>query len=116
MPSPPLLLGIPQLSSKPGARNVLYLDFNGYVAPSTSEWGAFTARAYSRDSDFTTFSAAEQSDILGVWRRVTEDFAPFQYDVTTVRSGGWARASLILCGWARSLSLVPTNRTACLVP
>ena len=79
-----LLIGIPLLSSKPGARNILYLDFNGHTTPSSSEWGVFRARAFSLDGNRSHFNNAEKAFIENVWRRMTEDFAPFQYDVTTV--------------------------------
>ena len=86
--------GTPLLSSKPGARNVLYLDFNGHKTTSSNAWGAFDAWPFSladragspqnRSLDF-----AEQATIENIWRRVTEDFAPFQYDVTTVSNWHW---------------------------
>jgi hypothetical protein len=72
------------LSSKPGASRILYLDFNGHATDSESGWGAFSARPYDQDGSPSTFGAAEQAFIQNVWQRVTEDFAPFQYDVTTV--------------------------------
>ena len=78
------MIGIPLISSKPGARNILYLDFNGHTTPSSSEWGVFRARAFSLDGNRNSFNNAEKAFIENVWRRVTEDFAPFQYDVTTV--------------------------------
>ena len=76
--------GLPLLSSKPGARNKLYLDFNGHTTDDNSFWTPFSAAAFSLDSDRSKFNAAEQLVIEEVWQRVTEDFSPFQYDVTTV--------------------------------
>ena len=88
--SQPLSLGIPLLSSKPGATRILYLDFNGHVSPSTNVgWGTFSARAYDIDNNPNSFNPTEQAFIQNVWQRVTEDFAPFQYDVTTVRPACW---------------------------
>jgi hypothetical protein len=72
------------LSSKPGAANILYLDFNGHITPNSSEWGVFRARPFTLDNNRKRFNRAEKAFIENVWRRVTEDFAPFQYDVTTV--------------------------------
>jgi hypothetical protein len=77
--------GLPQLSSKPGARNKLYLDFNGHSTNRNSPWKAFSARPFSLDNNPNTFNTAEQLVIEEIWQRVTEDFSPFQYDVTTVR-------------------------------
>jgi hypothetical protein len=45
----------------------------------------FRAKAFSFDNNLNSFNTAEKAFIENVWRRVTEDFAPFQYDVTTVR-------------------------------
>ena len=73
------------LSSKPGSEKVLYLDFNGHSEDSTNAWGEFDAYAFSLDNDFTNFNINEKLEIEGIWRRVTEDYAPWQYDVTTVR-------------------------------
>jgi len=41
--------------------------------------------AFSSDSDFSTYSDAEQTVIRRVWLRVAEDYAPFDVDVTTER-------------------------------
>jgi hypothetical protein len=43
------------------------------------------AVAFSTDSDYSTFSDAEQATIKQVWQRVAEDYAPFNIDVTTER-------------------------------
>ena len=40
---------------------------------------------FSTDTDYTTFSDAEQVAIQRVWLRVSEDYAPFDVDVTTER-------------------------------
>ena len=54
------------------------------TAWNTSEnWTAFQAVAFSTDSDFGTFSDAEQTAIKRIWQRVAEDYAPFNVDVTT---------------------------------
>jgi hypothetical protein len=76
--------------SKPGAPNVLYLNFAGENVSGTA-WNdslgrtAIPAVAFSTDGDFSTFSDAEQAAIKRVWQRVAEDFAPFNMDVTTER-------------------------------
>ena len=70
-----------KLHSNPTANQLIYLDFDGYTLAS-SEWengaalqvGAFYA---------SPFSAAAQQAIQDIWRRVAEDFAPFNIDVTT---------------------------------
>lgn len=74
--------------SRPGAARILYLDFTGEVVTGTqwnTDFGAasYTCKPYDRDSDTTTFSAIEQAEIITIWERVSEDYAPFQIDVTT---------------------------------
>ncbi|MCX8089332.1 MAG: M12 family metallo-peptidase [Verrucomicrobiae bacterium] len=76
--------------SRPGASNVIFLNFSGEIVTNTA-WNNSLGRsvipavAFSTDSDHTTFSAAEQAAIKAIWRRVAEDFAPFNVDVTTER-------------------------------
>jgi hypothetical protein len=48
--------------------------------------------AYDTDKRPATFSAAEQADIIAIWRAVSEDFSAFDVDVS---SRAWAAA-----GWA----------------
>jgi hypothetical protein len=78
--------GLPLLSSKPGSSNILFIDFDGHSTDATNIWGVMEALPFSTDDDFSTFSSSEQAIILDIWRRVTEDFAPFDYDVTTVHT------------------------------
>lgn len=78
------------LHSRPGAPNVLYLNFTGETVTNTlwnTELGrsAIPARPFGMDGDDTTFSDAEQALIRQVWLRVAEDYAPFHVDVTTER-------------------------------
>lgn len=76
--------------SRPGAPNILYLNFTGETVTGTA-WNTSLGRttipatAFSSDGDFSTFSDSEQAVIKRVWQRVAEDFAPFDIDVTTER-------------------------------
>jgi hypothetical protein len=76
--------------SKPGAPNVIYLNFGGETVQGTA-WNTWLNRAtipavpFSADSDRTTFSDAEQRSIRRIWQRVAEDYAPFNVNVTTER-------------------------------
>lgn len=78
------------LHSRPGAPNVLFLNFSGEAVTNTA-WNNSLRRsiipavAFSTDGDFTTFSDAEQAAIRSIWQRVAEDYAPFNIDVTTER-------------------------------
>lgn len=81
------------LHSRPGATKVIYLDFNGHVTSGTS-WNSsyrsgqdIVTPPYDTDGNPSTFSAAELDTIQYIWQRVTEDFAPFDVDVTTQDPG-----------------------------
>jgi subtilisin-like proprotein convertase family protein len=80
------------LHSNPGATKVIYLDFDGYTTS-----GTFWNTDFTNGQDFTTppydfngnpaFSNAELEQIQRIWERVTEDFLPFNVDVTTEDPG-----------------------------
>ena len=81
------LSSLPQLSSNPNATAKLYLDFNGNTQAS---WGGYTnvvTKVFDTDGDQTTFSTSELNAITEIWRRVAEDYAPFNIDVTTIATG-----------------------------
>jgi hypothetical protein len=82
-----LSLDIPLYHSKPGASATIFIDVDGHVIEGTA-WNngrAATLNAWPLDSDgnLGSFSASEQAVITGIWRRMAEDFAPFDVDVTT---------------------------------
>ncbi len=81
---------IPQLSSNPSAPNTFYLDFLGERVVDT-DWNRndndglpIHARPYDTDGDVTTFSQTELDAIVEIWQRVSEDFAPFDINITTI--------------------------------
>jgi len=80
------------LQSRPGAKRVIYLDFDGATLSGTV-WNAnFTGGTcstgpYDTDANPATFSDAERYDVIDIWRRVAEDYAPFDVNVTTVDPG-----------------------------
>jgi PKD repeat protein len=78
-----------RLHSKPGMSRVIYLDFNGHTTSSTS-WNtnftggaAFTTPVYNTDGNTASFSEGEQANIQEIWKRVSEDYAAWDVDVTT---------------------------------
>ena len=87
-----LALTVPQFSSLPGANHTIYLDFDGQITQNTA-WNKLwnnpkiTSPAYNIDGNATSFSAQELSNIQSIWKRVSEDFIPFQVNVTTVDPG-----------------------------
>jgi hypothetical protein len=73
------------LHSRPGASNILYLDFDGHLIPASTAWTSIDldAKPYDLDGDPGTFSDTELANIAEIWRRIAEDFASFDVDITT---------------------------------
>jgi hypothetical protein len=73
------------LHSRPGASNILYLDFDGHLIPASTAWTSIDldAKPYDLDGDPGTFSDTELANIAEIWRRIAEDFASFEVDITT---------------------------------
>lgn len=78
------------LHSKPGSQRTIYLDFNGATVSGTAWNGSSSDRipngtvpGFSLDGDYATFNAEEHARIQEVWQRVSEDYSPFDVDVTT---------------------------------
>jgi hypothetical protein len=76
--------------SRPGAPNVLYLDFDGEDVTGT-QWNTELSRStipalpFSIDEDYTVYNDEEQRVIKRTWQRVAEDYAAFNVNVTTER-------------------------------
>ncbi len=76
------------LHSNPGASQTIYLDFDGEVTTGTIWNSIFNGGAdivtpaynFSGDGSFTD---SELARVQAIWRRVAEDFVPFDVDVTT---------------------------------
>lgn len=84
-----LLSAVPALSSRPGATQKLYLDFDGDY---TATWGTYhpnSTPAYDSDGNASSFSAGEISNIQQIWARVAEKYSPFNIDVTTIDPGNY---------------------------
>eukprot|EP00043_Microstomoeca_roanoka_P019646 m.224330 g.224330 ORF g.224330 m.224330 type:complete len:614 (-) comp17033_c1_seq1:174-2015(-) len=75
--------GLPIYHSKPGSKNVLFLDFDGHTVPGDSHWGKHVALPYDPSGNGVKFTSYEQGQISLIWARVAEDYAPFNIDVTT---------------------------------
>lgn len=115
------------LNSKPGATKTIYLDFDGYTTTGT-QWNTnyglstITTPVYSEDAD-PAFSDDEKISIQEIWRRVGEDFLPFDVNVTTqqpleddlINSGGgdtrWGTRSAIGGTIQSVLGAPPGNTT-----
>jgi hypothetical protein len=84
------------LHSRPGAPNVVFLDFDGHVISGTAWNGGsaadtYHARVFDTDGDPNTFGQDELDRIAAIWHRVSEDLAPFDIDVTTEDPGTFDR-------------------------
>ncbi|MCP9914452.1 hypothetical protein KBZ07_13795 [Cyanobium sp. BA20m-14] len=70
-----------KLHSNPSANHRIYLDFDGYSLAS-SQWE--NGRALQVGGFYQGgFTDVTQQAIQDIWRRVAEDFSPFNIDVTT---------------------------------
>lgn len=83
----PVASTVPILNSLPGAAAVAYLDMDGQVVTGTSWLSGGTINAGGISTTFT------QAQMTEIWRRVTEDYAPFQINVTTDQAVFLATAS-----------------------
>lgn len=78
------------LNSNPNSTHIIYLDFTGYVTTRTN-WNketdinrpTITTPVFSIDGN-TAYSQTELNMIREIWARVSEDYAPFNVNVTTV--------------------------------
>ncbi len=81
-------LAAPILNSNLAADKILYLDFDGELVTNTA-WNSsiglevIDAKAFDRDGDVTSFNADELESIESIFGRVSEDFMPFNVNVTT---------------------------------
>ena len=91
----------PKRHSRPGSRNVLFLDFGGMDIAGTA-WNElailgkipiYRAKPYDTDGNPATFSDQEQRAIIEIWERVAEDFSPFDIDVTTEKPATFTRTT-----------------------
>jgi len=69
---------VPQLRSRPNARGVLYLDFDGATVTDP-----FWADGRTINALPSGFSTAQMTDL---WKVISEDFAPFWVNVSTVEA------------------------------
>jgi serralysin len=76
-----------KLHSNPNATKTIYLDFDGGTISNTLWNNATTpqiiAQAYDTDGNVGVFSNIELQTIVALWQQISEDFAPFEVNVTT---------------------------------
>lgn len=82
-----LTVDVPEFSSFPEADHVAYLDFDGQNVTGSS-WNSrlstIHAPAFDIDGDPNSFNEEELNRIERIWGQMTEDFRPFNINVTTV--------------------------------
>jgi subtilisin-like proprotein convertase family protein len=73
-----------QLHSNPTAKQVVYLDFDGHTSGDVygTSWDNISSPAWDGAGNGPSFTNSEMQTIQRVWARVSEDFAPFNIDVT----------------------------------
>lgn len=79
------------LHSNPGATKRIYLDFDGHTTTGT-RWNinngtTIITPSFDIDNNPSSFSATELARIREIWERVSEDYLPFNIDVTTEDPG-----------------------------
>jgi hypothetical protein len=106
-----------KLHSLPGSKRVLYLDFDGYTLSGTA-WNSsynggatIVAAPFDFDGSPSTFSTTELQRIQNIWKRVAEDYAPFDVDVTTEEPAADAltRSSSSDLNFGNRVVITPTN-------
>lgn len=81
---------MPILNSFPVAQAKIFLDFDGSTVAHWENFSNIQTPAYNIDGDSSTnFSDAEVANMKAIWEVVSEDFAPFQINVTTVDPGNY---------------------------
>ncbi len=89
------------LNSLPGSNRTIYLDFTGHSLVGTYWQDGGTLAddtiyytneqmqmpAYDLDGDTATFSDLERRNIIDAWSAISEDYAPFNVNVTTADPG-----------------------------
>lgn len=80
-----------RLHSRPGASNVLFLDFDGHTIEGTA-WNSggnklvalpFDPSGNDNPATVANFTQVELDRIAIIWHRMAEDFAAFDIDITT---------------------------------
>jgi hypothetical protein len=85
-----------RLHSNPGAKHTIHLDFDGHITSGTiwnslyTRGNSITTPAFNFEGDSNSFTNNELSRIQWIWARVSEDFLPFNVNVTTQDPGAAA--------------------------
>jgi hypothetical protein len=78
---------VPVFNSLPGAADTLFLDFDGHSA--SDSWGTYTIAPYDWSGNAAEWTPGERAAIENVWRVVSEDYSPFNINVSTSYAGSF---------------------------
>lgn len=78
------LSSLPQLNSNLDAPVTFYLDFNGHNQGTWVNYNNVSTPVFDIDGNPTTYSDQELERITRIWQRVSEDYSPFNVNVSTV--------------------------------
>ncbi|MDQ3616810.1 MAG: zinc-dependent metalloprotease [Actinomycetota bacterium] len=107
------------LHSNPSSSKKVFLDFDGHLV-SGSAWnddaGVGTQRqpAFDTSGDPSVFTEGERDRIQSMWQRVSEDYAPFDVDITTEDPGvdGLRRTSEADASFGMRALITPSESAA----
>jgi hypothetical protein len=104
-----------QLSTRASSPRKIFLDFDGHVTTGTS-WNnstrpSITSDAWDLDGTPGAWTASEQQRIREIWAAVSEDFATFDVDVTTIDPGtdGLVKSSTSDAAFGIRVVISPSN-------
>ena len=105
------------LHSRPGAPNVVYIDFDGATISGTAWNGTYPqldALPYNVEGDTGSFTNLERTRIVDIWHRVAEDLSAYDIDVTTERPDSFnSQTGTILVTHSIDANGNPINCTSC---
>jgi hypothetical protein len=101
------------LQSRPSAGRVLYLDFDGHTTTG-DYWNDQLGNPSIVSAPFatpSTVTGAQRDEIYEIWQRVSEDYLPFDINVTTRDPGtdGLRRTSATDSSYGQRMVITPSN-------
>ncbi|SEC97107.1 Metallo-peptidase family M12 [Nocardioides exalbidus] len=101
------------LSSRPQSSRTIYLDFDGatYSGTKWKNGAEIVSAPFSIDDDASTFNEEERAQIFLAWKVVSEDYAPFDVNVTTKKpdTSALTRTSTADTTYGMPIVITPTN-------
>jgi len=111
--SAPAGVDVFDLNSRPSSGKVLYLDVDGHTTRDDF-WNSMILQSEIVSAPFvdpTTADASQRDAVYEIWRRVSEDYLPFDVNVTTRDPGveGLRRSSTADESYGQRMVISPTN-------